>query len=71
MRPIPSRPTRRQFIGAVASAAAFAVIPGHCVARSGTFDEVLGYLQTARLDFLSIHRPRDAKGATDGVEATR
>jgi hypothetical protein len=33
--------------------------------------EVEAYLRTAHLDFLSIHRPRDAKSAADGAEATR
>jgi hypothetical protein len=34
-------------------------------------EEVLAYLKTARLDFLSIHRPRDAQGAARVTEATR
>ncbi len=34
-------------------------------------DEIQAYLKTARLDFISIHRPRDAKSAKDGAEATR
>jgi len=34
-------------------------------------DEVLAYLRTARIDFVSIHRPRDAEGAARVSEATR
>jgi hypothetical protein len=34
-------------------------------------DEVEAYLKTAHLDFVSIHRPRDAHAARQGAEMTR
>ena len=34
-------------------------------------EEVLAYLQTARLDFISVHRPRDPEGAARVSDATR
>ena len=36
-----------------------------------SYEDLRAYFQTAHLDFLSIHRPRDAKAASDGAEMTR